>query len=280
MKMPGFVEQGTVSPFHFRLFIYGEPKVGKTAFCGSFPKPLLLHPKSESGYDTFRQPDGTNLFPKVELGLEQHLWLREKVGKESHRCVSQEIRTWTENLSVQLERGECPYQTIVIGGFNVIQDMILAEGNKISPGDGQKAWGYVAKWAADFLQSLCNFPAHVIIECGAAVVDKDRSTGRASKWAPAIAGKTYNSVLAATNLILWQEKDLAGRFMTYVSINPNSVNGSRLYTLTQMPQPVPNACYDTFAQYLGLPPIYVADPQHPRVIYDGQPQWPWVHTTF
>lgn len=275
--LPGFVSANTRNAFYFRGFIYGEPKSGKTVFCGSWPAPLLIHPYSEGGYDTFLLPDGTNLFPHVQLGMEHHLWLQNYKGVKgkTYRCASDELRAWIRVLSSQLDSGKCPYKTIVIGGFNVIQDMVYSEGEMYNPTDGQKTWGYVARWATDLLQSLCNFPAHVIIECGASVIDKDRKTGQAAKWAPSVSGKAYNSLLAAMNAIMFQQKETGPTFTTSVAPNSRYVSGTRLAAIAY-PQPIQNACYDTFAQPLGLPPIHVVDPSHPRV----RGMWPWPHQTF
>jgi hypothetical protein len=273
--MPGFVPVTQKHQFFFRGFVYGEPKAGKSVFCGSWPAPILLHPYAEGGYDTFLLPDGSNLFAHARLGEEHHLWLQAPRDKKNdYRRVSDEVRTWLRYLSLQLDQDKCEYKTIILGGFNVLQEMIFAEGEFYNPSDGQKTWGYVAKWATELLQSLCSFPAHVLIECGANIIDKDRKTNTATKWAPAVAGKAYNSILAAMNVIAFQYKE-AGRYYTSVAASHKYVAGSRLAAISY-PDPVQNACYDTFAYPLGLPPIHVADPSHPR----ARGMWPWPHQSF
>ena len=276
MSLPGFVATGTAKPLHFRGFIYGEPKRGKTVFCGSWPAPLLMNPVIEGGFDTFRDPDGGLMFDVVALGEEHHMWLQDHKSNK-FRKVSDEVRLWMRDLSSKLHSGSCPYQTVVLGGFHVIQEMVKAEGDVFHPKDGQKAWGYVARWATELLQMLCAFPAHVLIECGA-VGDKDRG-GDITKWAPAVAGKTYNSILHSMNAVMYQSTTLGGQYMTSVAPSSQYVAGTRLPQIA-FPQPIQNACYDTFAQPLGFPPIYEADPNHPRVKFHGTAKWPWAQQTF
>lgn len=275
-NLRGFVPAGQESRFYFRGFIYGEPKTGKSVFCGSWPAPLFMHPVIEGGYDTFRLPNKQNMFDHVELGKEHHLWVDEAVGKESHSKVSDEIRSWLRSLALDLHNGRCSYQTIVLGGFNVVQEMVIAEATKYNPGTSktQQMWGYVAKWATELLQLVNAFPAHVIIECGTNIKEKDRKSGTASAWSPAISGKAYNSVLAGVNAIMFQYKEAGERYMTSMAASPNYVAGTRLPAISSS-VPIQNCCYDWFAYRLGLPPIYEADPNHPRVIYNGRPEWPW-----
>ena len=277
MALAGFVGAGQWSPVYMRQLIFGVPKSGKSTYCGTWPAPLMLHPVVESGYDTFRRPDGTNLFPHVKLGSEQHLWLAEPAGKEKHTRVSDELRQWIRQLSIDLDKGTCPFQTIVLGGFTMLQSLVIAEGEKLKSGGNKYAtWDYVLKWSTELLQTLCTLPIHVIFECGADNVTKDVNAITAAR--PALSGKAYQNLLADVNVILWQEC-IGGRYFTAVSTGKSQVNGVR-FSFLNTPQPVENCCYDWFAQRLGLPPIYVVDPNHPRVLYNGTPGWPWTHATF
>jgi hypothetical protein len=219
------------------------------------------------------------MFDHVQLGEEHHLWANQERGKETKRKISDEIRTWLRSVSIDLDQGRCKYKTIVLGGFNIIQEMILTEAMKYYPAskDAQQMWGYAAKWITELLQLINAFPAHVIIECGATVRAKDRNTGVANSWAPAVVGKGYGSILAGVNAIMFQSKGAGGRYMTSMAPSINYVAGVRLNSIA-CSQPIQNCCYDWFACRLGLPLIYEADPMHPRIVYNGRPEWPWAHS--
>jgi len=277
MTLSGLVKKGTTTPPHMRQLIYGPPKQGKSVYCGTWPAPLMIHPFVESGYDTFRQQDMTNLFDFVELGKEHHLWMLEPRGKETHKCISVELREWLHWLTRAVAEGNCPYQTIVIGGFNVLQTLVHGEKEK-SANDSQKAWGQVLTWSTELIQILFSLPLHIIFECGANIVEKDRGTGMPVKYTPAISGKTGPNLLADVNVILWQECKY-GRYYTSVSTGNSLMNGVR-FSFLASPDPIENCCYDYFAYAMGLDPIYKADPNHPRVVYQNTPLWPWPHSTF
>lgn len=277
MGMPGFVQAGTYTPCWMRQLVFGPPKSGKSVYCGTWPSPLFIHPVVESGYDTFRLPDGTNLFPYVKLGESQAQWMTQDRGKETVPCASEELRQWIRWFALNIGNG-CPYQTVVLGGFNVLQSLVIAEAQKVRKGSDNKysVWEYVLSWSTELIQTLFTLPIHVIIECGADNIAKEvQATTKAS---PSISGKTYQNLLSDVNVILWQECT-NGRYFTFVSTGKSQVNGVRFAHLNT-PLPVENCCYDWFAQSLGLPPIYRADPRHPRVQHAGTPKWPWVHPTF
>lgn len=274
---PGLILPGTQAPFYFRGLIYGEAKTGKSVFCGTWPAPIFLHTEMESGYDTFRWPPWTGLqghmFAYGRLGQEHHLWLQSK-GKAGRRFTD-DFRAWVYWLSQELAAGRCPYQTVVLGAFNAMQQLVISEAELLHGGrrDGQKVWAYVAAWMREVLTTLCALPLHVIFECNAEIRHKDRETGNPTAYVPGLKGQGYGVVLAAVNAVLFQEVDGAGWYWTHLAPVAKAITNVRLAALWT-DRPVANCSYDFFAERLGLPPIMTADPSHPR---NTPGLWPWQH---
>jgi hypothetical protein len=263
---PGFVPPGTGSPFYFRGLIYGEAKSGKTVFCSTWPAPLFIHTAMESGYDSFRFGQG-HLFPFASIGAQHHLWLQSE--HKQGRRFSDDLRVWIEHLAELCAARRCPYQTVVLGAFNVMQQLVISEGDDLFR-DGQKGWGYVASWTREVLATLCALPLHVIFECNAEVRNRDRS-GNPAYFVPGLKGQGYGVLLAAVNAAMYQEITAAG-YTTFLSANPKALTNVRVPALWA-PEPIINCSYDWFAERLGMPPIWAADPQHPRC----RGVWPWPH---
>jgi hypothetical protein len=274
---PGFLPMGQRAPLHLRLGFYGFPKQGKTWLGMTFPAPLLLNPAAEGGYDTALHPDGMYIVQAVKLGATHAAFLRGVPGSVS---ISKEIDQWLEYLYQLVVTGKCPWQTIVMGGFSDVASMILEEAEKNNVNrkgevDGHKAWGDVLTWYQKTLHLLFSLPLHVIVELGVKVqMDKDNRDLMA-KIEPDLSGRGGRLVLPRElHALIFVEKQGVGTYLThfqprvskpvfYAAVRLNSIAFS---------QPVQDCSYDTFAQALGLPPIWVCDPGHPRC---QQGRWPW-----
>lgn len=272
---------GQRAPLHLRLGLYGFPKHGKSWQAMTWPAPLLLNPFSEGGYDTALHPDGSYIVQPVALGRTHAAFLRGVPGSVS---ISKEIDQWLDYIYALTTAGQCPWKTIVLGGFSDIASMILEEAEKdniIERGrnagevDGHAAWGDVLAWYQRTLHTLFSLPLHVIIELGVKVtMDKD-NRDLMSKIEPDLAGRGGRLVLPRElHALFFVEKVGTSTYLTHFqprASKPQFYAATRLHALA-FQQPVQDASYDTFAEALGLPPIWVCDPGHPRC---QQGRWPW-----
>lgn len=256
-----------------RLLIYGLWKCGKTRIALTFPAPLLIHPIVETGFDTaFYQ--GRYLAQPVALGQTHAAKLRGQGGVS----IRKELDTWIEWLHTTALQGQCPYQTVAIGGFSDMLRMIQAEEeadpkNRTRGGELsiQWVWQGVLRWTLRTTQLLFALPQHVILEVGAKGLFEDMKNPMAvTRYVPDLQGQTKSIVQREASVIAYQERSLAGSFRTHFRESGMFFAESRLHDLKV--GAVDNCGYDFFAQQLGLPPIWEADPKHPRC----QPGcWPW-----
>lgn len=276
-----FRQPGAPADKYLRVFLWGLWKSGKTVVSSTFPAPLFVHPFSEGGYGTFGGPYGS-LFPYYALGINFNEWLASLGGMK----VSDELNNIVAELYTSLKMGTCPYQTIVLGGFSIIANMVYQEGAKLFT-DSQKQWGHLSAWSKTFTGMLFSLPMHVIVEVSAKEARKDR-TGYVETLTPDISGQSKTMYLNSANVIAFQEVRGQGLFQTHfrpvVRKNPADKKAEpKQYALAKSrfsqldyPNPVVDCCYDHFAQPLGLPPLSVADPYHPRC-QPGVWQWPHPH---
>lgn len=270
------MRRGGVLPLWIRMVLWGTWKSGKSVLAASFPAPIFIHPVVESGYDSLRiQWDSqagqwTIPFDVVQLG---------QIG--SRMSVEEELRSWLlflrQHISADVFAGRRPqYQTIVIGGFSIIQKAVLQGIEQQLPGEKNvmRRFGKLASWAQELTQILFSIPAHVIIEVSASEYrpEGQKVGERAVYYEPEIVGQTKSVVLHDANLILFQEAVAGPRYLTRFQRTLEAKHVDvRLHQLRGIGT-VENVCYDLFAERLGLPPIWVADPAHPRCVLG---QWPW-----
>lgn len=275
--IPGLRLAGTPSPFYARLVTYGTPKAGKTTFAATWPAPVFIHPEMESGYDSIRL-GGTHIFDTIRYGSTHHLWLDKVKGT---RPVTEELDEIIQRLAVDLYNGKCPYKTLVFGAVSLVQGMVVSEAERLKSGNMQ-VWGYVAQWMRRFVQSVCSLPVHVILELSADPVRKEEYTGRVLRYEPQLSGKASGIVLHSVNATMFVQNLGGGQFMADMTERPYCHAEVRLRDLW-MPQPLRSPTddwsrdglsYDFFAARLGLPPIWEADPNHPR---NWPGFWPWPH---
>jgi len=223
----------------------------------------------ESGYDTFVTPSGA-LFDFAQLGSSMPLWLADKGGTR----FSVELDEWIQTLAVQLSKGQCPYQTVVLGGFSMMQQLIIAEAFRMNPGlkGQQRAWGDVSQWMRKVLQTLCTLPVHVLFEVSAKDSDKDQYTGAVKKYEPMLSGQGGKNLEYSASAIMWMEPSPYG-VAGYLYDLPHARTKVRLMSLWTN-EPIINPCYDWFAARMGLPSIPDCDPKHPRC---NPGVWPWPH---
>lgn len=281
---PSYVPAGGTSKTYLRIMLWGSWKSGKTVFASTFPAPYFLHPASESGYDTFKDPrTGQSLFPYYQLGLTH----QEFIAGMGGRSISEELNSQVAEIYARVKAGTCPYQTVVLGGFSVTCNNVWLEGVKRFPGERNtmKQWGYLSDWSKVFSEVLCSLPLHVIVEVNARTVKKSM-TGWVEKVTPSLSGQTGEIYLNKSNVICFQEAR-EGLYQTHFSPvqrrDPNDRKSevqeyafatSRLAALKCYTSPVVNCSYDHLAGPLGLPPLTAVDPYHPRC----QPGvWIWPH---
>lgn len=273
MSLPGLVTAGTPSPTWLRIINWGLWKSGKTVFSATFPRPLFIHPAVESGYDALKIAwngvQWVNPFDVVAVGAEP--W---------NRSVRHELDEWIawlqQDCATAAWEGRAPtYQTVVFGGFSVTQKAVLGEFETLLPGEKgvMRRYGRLASWAQAFTQQLLGLPVHIIIELSAKEIrpENEKVGSRRVEYEPELVGQGKSVLFHDANVIVFQEAK-PGRYLTHFTRTGSARHVDvRLLQLRGLGA-VENATYDLFAERLGLPPIWVADPAHPRC----QPgQWPW-----
>ena len=274
---PGLLPMGQQNRLYLRLGFYGYPGSGKTWESMTFPAPLLINPIAEGGYDTALHPDGTYIVQPVVVGRSHAARLRGIPGSVS---VIDEVDQWIDYLYRTSVTGQCPWQTVVFGGFSDLASMIYEQCEKESvkrngEPDTHRAWGNMLAWYQRTLHLLFSLPLHIIIELGVkATMDKDERD-KVARVDPDLSGKGGRLVLPRElHALLFTERQGTDTFFTYFEprvSKPTFYTKNRLAAMRYQ-QPVQDCNYDTFAQALGLSPIWVCDPGHPRC----QPgRWPW-----
>lgn len=259
---------GQARELWLRMVIWGGWKSGKTTLAASFPAPILIHPLVESGYDTVRRGQ-QYLCAVLPLGETHAMWMQGKGGVP----VSEELFAAVQSIYLGVKDGSMPYKTIVLGGFSMFQKLVIEEMDRRADSmrkgkekDLYRKWGLVLEWATRMAHVLFTIPAHVIIELN----QKERTEGGLAVYEPDLAGQTQNIFLNDANVVVFQQATPIGYF-THFRATPGAMAAPRFSELWGG-VPVQNCCYDYFADHLGLPPIWVADPFHPRC----QPRaWPW-----
>jgi hypothetical protein len=267
--LPGFVDRTAPRHIQLRIVLWGLWKTGKTRLALTFPAPLLIHPVVESGYDTALF-QGRYLAQPVILGETHAAALRGQPGTS----IKAELDQWLTSLHAAARRGDLPYKTIILGGFSDLLRMVQSEAEKHAEGSNNKyeSWQEILSWTLRTTQLLFALPCHVIIEVGAKELHEDkRDSGRVTGYTIDLQGQTRSVLLRQATVIAWQERTPAGAFRTHFRQSARAFAETRVHEL-KTTEAVDNCGYDYFSRILGLPPIWEADPKHPRC----QPGcWPW-----
>lgn len=273
----GMLPMGQAPQQYLRVGVYGFPGCGKTWGAMTWPAPVMIHPYAEGGYKTALHPDGTPLVQPVVIGASHAAFLRRMQGAVS---VKVELEQWIDYIYRAAMTRQCPWQTVVLGGFSDIATMIYEQAekenvNRSGEVDGHKAWGDVLSWYNRTVHLLFSLPLHVIIEMGVKVTMDKQNRDLIAAVEPDLSGRGGKLVLPRElDMLLYAERTgstFFTHFMPRASAPVFQMKVPRFLAL-KFQQPVQDCSYDVFSQALGLPPIWVCDPGHPRC---QQGRWPW-----
>jgi hypothetical protein len=200
-------------------------------------------------------------------------------GIQGSTSIKVELEQWLEHVYALVCSHTCPWQTLVLGGFSDIASMVLEEAERdvaktSRKDDPQRVWGLVLTWYQKTMHMLFSLPLHIIVELGVkATMDKD-NRDQVARVEPDLSGRGGRLVLPRElDMLLYTERDM-NVFSTYFvpRVSKPVFYAKNRFVSLCFPQPVQDCSYDVFAQALGLQPIWVCDPGHPRC----QPgRWPW-----
>ncbi|MFA4974800.1 MAG: AAA family ATPase [bacterium] len=283
LQVPAGLQQmgAAQQPMFLRIGVYGYPGSGKTFTSMTWPAPLLINPLAEGGHNTARHPDGSFIVQPVVIGSTHAAFLRDVPGSVS---IKVELEQWIEYIYRAALMKQCPWQTIVLGGFSDIATMIYEQAEKEAQDaqkrrggkeDKHRAWGDVLAWYNRTVHMLFSLPFHVIIEMGCKVtMDKD-NRDQVATVEPDLSGRGGKLVLPRElDMLIYTERN-GSTFFTHFAprvSKPVFYMKAPRFLAMSFQQPVQDCSYDVFAQALGLPPIWVCDPGHPRC---QQGRWPW-----
>jgi hypothetical protein len=255
------IPPGQPTDTYLRILVFGDYNSGKTSFAATFPAPLLIHCVTEGGYKTFETGQG-NLFPVAPVGETHSAWV---AGLQGAVRVSEDVSTNSQNIQRMAFNGTLPYQTIVIGGFSIIHGLVVSEAEKIHSGERNNfaKWGYLLNWITRIIQDFFNHPCNGIIEAN--LKEKRGDNGRVLGLMPDIDGKGCGRLLNAVDFGVYMQQINPGQFTGQIHQTGDVKTKKRFaLALADHCSQVQNMSYDFFVEWLGLPNVMEADPNHPR----------------
>ncbi len=166
----------TMPPEPLRMMLYGAPRVGKTTFASSAPRPLFLSVGLEGGDKTLQGLRGVDI-------------ARIKTTGDMKEVIS------------GLQR-RCQYGTIVVDSTTFYADVIINEIVAKNRGPMKlQDWGVLdIEVMRTLLPVLHALPAHVIW-IALEKVEKDEATGAVGRVVPMLGGQQAHKLAAVTDLI-------------------------------------------------------------------------------
>lgn len=216
--LANYVKEITESAKYLKMLVYGFPKVGKTTFAGTAPKPLFI--AVEPGIVTLvKNPENRERFKDVR-------WMGCK-NINGLNIITQALRD-----------GQVPdRETIVLDTLSEFEDKVMQHymNQLVASGKKDNLWNpewpeykAITGMLKQAMMELRDIPRHVIVLCHLRD-DPDKSRGGMNVYRPDLMPKLGNSLTAMFNLVGYMYKENEVVKMR-VEPTPNIVAGNHIWS--------------------------------------------------
>jgi len=226
----------------FTFLTHGDTRSGKTAFSGTFPRPLVLADVTEKGYETLRDENWNDeITPRFEPGVAPIVW-----GIEKESDVAEAI----PQIEPLVKSGRV--KTIIVSSISFYSDLIfnslLMRQEKT---DTRRAYGDLGTHLRNLRIKIHGLGVNVVWEALAKHPETDDPVGR-----PMIPGQQADKFAAGVDFIFFLKVDQPKpteppQFNIYTKRLGNYIAGNRLGSRAALlPNPM-RGSYTTLLTSLG-----------------------------